>query len=731
MNSRTLTIALAGNPNSGKTTIFNNLTGAHQKVGNWSGVTVEKKEGVINRHGYELKIIDLPGTYSLTPFSIEEIVARNFILEEHPDVVIDIIDASNLERSLYLATQLREIDCKVLFALNMADMAQSRGVKIHTEKLSDLLDVPIVFTVGNKNEGMDALLKKAIELAEKTHHIPEGRKVRYSQDIEFAISRLQDFLQKGVSGALPYNDRWTAIKLIEDDKIVRDQMLALAGESRQTVQDEIRIARQYVMDRFDDDPEIIMTDERYGFIAGIVKETVTTSARQRVDISRNIDRVLTNRFVGFPIFVFFIWAMFQLTFTVGEIPKTWIQSGVSALSAALELHLSDSLFKDLLLNGVVAGVGSVVVFLPNILILFFCISLFEDTGYMARTAFLMDKIMHMIGLHGKSFIPMLMGFGCNVPAIMATRTLESEKDRILTVLITPFMSCSARLPIYIVLAGTFFAGRAGTVIFALYLVGIVLSIITGRMLRSTLLKGLDAPFVMELPPYRVPMARSVMIHMWERSKMFLKKMGNIILIGSVIVWALSAFPRNITYSKDFSRQIQTLQQKAAAAEDRQASADFSARSALEKETQVSIETIKRNMQAEKIENSYMGRLGKMIAPVFSPLGIDWRGSVALLSGFVAKEIVVSTMGILYATEGDTDSEALRTALLSSGMTRLSAVSMLVFVLLYLPCLATMAAIRRELRSWKWMLFSIGYSTSLAWVMAFLVFQGGKLLSLGV
>lgn len=730
MSSRALTIALAGNPNSGKTTIFNNLTGAHQKVGNWSGVTVEKKEGVINRHGYELKIIDLPGTYSLTPFSIEEIVARNFILEEHPDVVIDIIDASNLERSLYLATQLREIDCKVLFALNMADMAQSRGVKIHTDKLSDLLDVPIVFTVGNKNEGMDALLKKAIELAERTHHTPEGRKVRYSQDIESAISRLQDFLQKDVSGSLPYNDRWTAIKLIEDDKIVRDQMLTLAGDARKTVQDEIQLARQYIMDRFDDDPEIIMTDERYGFIAGIVKETVTTSARQRVDISRNIDRVLTNRFIGFPIFVFFIWAMFQLTFTVGEFPKAWIQSGVSWLSSALEVHLSDSLFKDLLLNGVVAGVGSVVVFLPNILILFFCISLFEDTGYMARTAFLMDKIMHMIGLHGKSFIPMLMGFGCNVPAIMATRTLESEKDRILTVLITPFMSCSARLPIYIVMAGTFFAGRAGTVIFSLYLVGIILSIITGRMLRSTLLKGVDAPFVMELPPYRVPMVRSVMIHMWERSKMFLKKMGNIILIGSVIVWALSAFPRNITYSKDFDSEIQQLQQKAAAA-DRQASVDLSARSALENETEASIEAIKRNMQAEKIENSYMGRLGKMIAPVFSPLGIDWRGSVALLSGFVAKEIVVSTMGILYATEGDKDSEALRTALLSSGMTRLSAVSMLVFVLLYLPCLATMAAIRRELRSWKWMLFSVGYSTSLAWVMAFLVFQGGKLLSLGV
>ncbi len=723
MPPRTLTIALAGNPNSGKTTIFNNLTGAHQKVGNWSGVTVEKKEGVIQRHGYELKIIDLPGTYSLTPFSIEEIVARNFILEEHPDVVIDIIDASNLERSLYLATQLREIDCKVLFALNMADMAQSRGIKIHTEKLSDLLDVPIVFTVGNKNEGMDALLKKAIELAEKIHHTPEGRKVRYSQDIEYAISRLQESLLKDTTRALPYNDRWTAIKLIEDDKIVRDQVLILAGESRQAIQDKIQTARQYIMDRFDDDPEIIMTDERYGFIAGIVKETVTTSAKQRVDISRNIDLVLTNRFVGFPIFVFFIWAMFQLTFTVGEIPKAWIQSGVSGLSSVLEIHLSDSLFKDLLLNGVIAGVGSVVVFLPNILILFFCISLFEDTGYMARTAFLMDKIMHMIGLHGKSFIPMLMGFGCNVPAIMATRTLESEKDRILTILITPFMSCSARLPIYIVLAGTFFAGRAGTVIFSLYLTGIILSIITGRMLRSTLLKGLDAPFVMELPPYRVPMVKSVMIHMWERSKMFLKKMGNIILLGSIVIWALSAFPRNLSDSKA-SSQIQQLQQKLASVEPE-------ARSAFEKEMEASIETFKRALHAEKIENSYMGRMGKMIAPVFSPLGIDWRGSVALLSGFVAKEIVVSTMGVLYAAEGRNDAEALRTALLSSGMTPLSAVSMLVFVLLYLPCLATMAAIRRELRSWKWMFFSIGYSTSLAWIMAFLVFQGGKLLHLGV
>jgi len=718
VNARKLTIALAGNPNSGKTTIFNNLTGAHQKVGNWAGVTVEKKEGIVRQLGYELKIIDLPGTYSLTPFSIEEIVARNFILDEHPDVVIDIIDASNLERSLYLATQLREIDCKVLFALNMADMAHSRGVKIHGDKLSELLDVPIVFTVGNKNEGMDVLLKSAIELAEKPPEVSGGRKVRYSQDIETAISSLQSFLHHAVLAPYPYNDRWMTIKLIEDDKIVRDYILSLTGDKQQGLQEEIRLARQYIMDRFDDDPEIIMTDERYGFIAGIVKETVTTSAKQRVDISRNIDLVLTNRFFGFPIFIFFIWAMFQLTFTVGEYPKGWIDACVHGLSSILALHLPDTLLRDLLLNGIVAGVGSVIVFLPNILILFFCISLFEDTGYMARAAFLMDKIMHAIGLHGKSFIPMLMGFGCNVPAVMSARTLESEKDRILTVLITPFMSCSAKLPIYIVLTGTFFASRAGTVIFSIYLVGIVLSIITGRVLRSTVLRGLDAPFVMELPPYRIPMAKSVMIHMWERSKMFLKKMGKVILIGSIIIWGLSTFPQHVEYSRNFDAEIQQLQQQHT---DLQQPAG--------KDESHAVESLKARKQSEKIEKSYMGRLGKTLEPVFAPIGIDWRGSVALLSGFVAKEIVVSTLGILYVAKGDNETEALRTALSSSGMTPLSALSMLVFVLLYLPCLATITMIRKELGSWKWMAFSIVYSTSLAWLAAFMIYQGGKLAGL--
>jgi ferrous iron transport protein B len=726
MSIKTITIALAGNPNSGKTTIFNNITGSHQKVGNWPGVTVEKKEGIIFRHGYELKIIDLPGTYSLTPFSIEEIVARNFILDDHPDVVIDIIDASNLERSLYLATQLREIDCRVLFALNMADMAQSRGIRINAEKLSELLDIPVVFTVANRNEGVDDLLKAAIEMAENSVQISQGRRVKYSPDIETAILRLQEFLVAVFPASLPCNARWASTKLLENDPVVRDVIVSgtPSEEAVRLLDQEIQKQRRYIQDRFDDDPEIIMTDERYGFIAGIVKEAVTTSAHHRIDVSRNIDLVLTNRFLGFPIFIFFIWAMFQLTFTIGAYPMAWIESGVTWFSTSMDGLMAESLIKDLLLNGIVAGVGSVVVFLPNILILFFCISIFEDTGYMARAAFLMDKIMHLIGLHGKSFIPMLMGFGCNVPAIMAARTLESQKDRILTILITPFMSCSARLPIYIVLAGAFFGEQAGTVIFAIYLIGILLSIGTGRILRSTVLKGLDAPFVMELPPYRIPMMKSVMIHMWERSKLFLKKMGNIILIGSVIVWALSTFPSQIQYSRDYDGEI--AQAKARYHIQKQ-TADTNLIRQIEFGQAAEIDALEMARQSEKSQKSYMGRLGKLVEPVFLPIGIDWKGSVALISGFVAKEIVVSTLGILYVVKGNTDSDALSTALRASGMTALSALSLMVFVLIYVPCLATVAAIRRETGSIGWMTFSLIYSSSLAWVISFSIYQGGSFL----
>ena len=721
MHQKSITIALAGNPNSGKTTTFNNITGTRQKVGNWPGVTVEKKEGTVNKFGYDLTIIDLPGTYSLTPFSIEEIIARNFVLEECPDVVIDIIDSSNLERSLYLATQLREIDCKVIFALNMADMAESRGIIIDAKKLSELLNVPVVFTIGNKNEGINNLLKEAVKLAKSSAKIPQERKVRYNRDIENSISKLQSLIELKIAEKLPYNTRWTAIKLLEDDKIVKKRILEKAGDKAEKILKEALSQRSYLRDRFDDEPEIIMTDERYGFIAGIIKEVHTTSIKERIDISRNIDLILTNRFIGFPIFFIFIWGMFQITFSFGAYPMEWIETGVGFLSSTLDGLLPESLFKDLLLNGIIAGVGSVIIFMPNIMILFFCIAIFEDTGYMSRAAFLMDKIMHLIGLHGKSFIPMLMGFGCNVPAIIAARTLESDKDRILTILITPFMSCSAKLPIYIVLAGTFFGVRAGTVIFSIYLVGIVLSILTGRIFRSTLLKGADAPFVMELPPYRVPMLKSLLIHMWDRSKMFLKKMGGIILIGSVVVWALSAFPRNTEYSFDYNGEIKKIK----ASYETGIKAGNVDNKILEKKKDADILEITRAQRAEQVEKSYMGRIGKTISPLFSPIGIDWRGGVALLTGFVAKEIVVSTMAVLHAAEEESD--ALKNALLSSGMTPLSALSMMIFVLLYLPCLATVAAIKRETGSFKWMFFSIAYNTSIAWFAAFCVYQGGKFL----
>lgn len=724
MIQKRLSIALAGNPNSGKTTIFNNITGTRQKVGNWPGVTVEKKEGNINKSGYDLKIIDLPVTYSLTPFSIEEIVARNFILDERPDVVIDIIDASNLERSLYLATQLREIDCKVLFALNMADVAQTRGIKIDDKKLSELLAVPVVFTIGNKNKGIETLLKAAIELAESDSVTPKKRKVKYSKDIEDSISKIERFIENHAADSIPYNIRWTAIKLLEDDQIVKERVLEKTGKIGEDILREIDNQRNFLVDRFDDDPEIVMTDERYGFIAGIIMEALTTSTQQRVDISRNVDLVLTNRFIGFPIFIFFIWAMFQLTFSLGAYPMDWISSGINLFSTLLAHVLPDNIFKDFLINGVIAGVGSVMIFLPNILILFFCIALFEDTGYMSRAAFLMDKIMHLIGLHGKSFIPMLMGFGCNVPAIMASRTLESEKDRILTILITPFMSCSARLPVYIILAGAFFGAKAGTVIFGIYLLGIILSIITGRLFRSTLLRGIDAPFVMELPPYRIPMIKSLLIHMWDRSKMFLKKMGGYILAGSVVVWTLTAFPHNISYTKNYDLEIE--QVKTYFQTEIEAAQEFD-NALLAQKRDIAVAELITEKKAEKAEKSFMGRIGKVVAPIFSPIGIDWRASVALLTGFVAKEIVVSTMGILYAADEREDSEALKNALLSSGMTPSAALAMMVFVLLYMPCVATLAAIRRETASLKWMIFSISYSTLLAWGMAFLVYQGGTMI----
>lgn len=724
MTEKRLTIALAGNPNAGKTTIFNNLTGTRQKVGNWPGVTVEKKEGTVFHRDYRLKLVDLPGTYSLTPFSTEEIIARNYILDNNPDVVIAIIDASNLERSLYLATQLRELDCRTIFALNMADLARSRGIKIDADKLSELLDVPVVFTVGNKNEGIETMLEAAIQLATSDSVVPQRRKVRYNNEIDKAIELIQGTLRDTVGDALPYNLRWTAVKLLEDDAIIKERLTAVAGDRHKALFEAVAQQRRFLRSRFNEEPEIITTDERYGFISGIIKEVQTTSTQQRVDVSRNIDLILTNRFLGMPIFFFFIWAMFQLTFTLGAYPQGWIDAGIGLLVAGLERVLSEGWVKDLILDGIVGGIGAIIVFLPNILILFFCIALFEDTGYMARAAFLMDKIMHLVGLHGKSFIPMLMGFGCNVPAIMASRTLESKTDRILTILITPFMSCSAKLPVYIILAGAFFGGRAGTVIFTIYMTGIVLSIVSGRIFRSTLFRGADAPFVMELPPYRVPMLKSLMIHMWDRSKIFLRRMGGVILIGSIIIWGMANFPRNQAADHAYAQASRDLHAQYA---PRIQAAEGLARVTLEQQQKTALAAIHRQQQAEQATYSLLGRIGYGIAPFFEPFGVDWRGGIALLSGFVAKEIVVSTMGVLYAVSENDMGNALATALRTAGMTPMAALAMMLFVLLYLPCLGTVAAIRRETGSYKWMFFSIFYSTGIAWLMALVVYQGGRFL----
>ncbi len=720
------TIALAGNPNSGKTTIFNNLTGARQKVGNWPGVTVEKKEGRLKKNDYDLKIVDLPGTYSLTPFSMEEIAARDFILNEKPDVVVNIIDAANLERSLYLAMQIVELDRPVVFALNMADLAQSKGMIIDTKKLSELLNLPVIFTVANKGKGIDTLIDAAVREAESFPDGKIGRKVIYNREIDSMISDLEKDLDNNFRELIVYPNRWTAIKLLEDDEVVKENLRQISEERADVILKRSDNFRKRIKDLFQDDPEIVLTDECYGFIAGIVKETILITSRKKADISREIDLVLTNRFLGLPIFIFFIWLMFQLTFSLGAYPTDWINSGVSLFSSFLGSILPSGLLKDLILNGIVAGIGSVIIFLPNILILFFCIALFEDTGYMARAAFLMDRIMHIIGLHGKSFIPMLMGFGCNVPAIMAARTLESRKDRILTILITPFMSCSARLPVYIILAGTFFGKKAGSVIFGLYLTGIFVAIASGRLLRATLLKGADAPFVMELPSYRMPMLKSLIIHMWDRSRMFLKKMGGVILVGSIVIWALFTFPRNMTLSRDYSKTINNI--KAELSLKLSFSHDKALKLKLQNEAKKEIAGIEKQREQEKASRSYIGRIGKIIEPVLKPIGIDWRSGVALISGFVAKEIVVSTMGVLYGVGDKNDPNALKNALVSSGMTGLSALSMMVFVLLYIPCIATVTAIWKE-ASPEWAVFTLFYTTMVAWSASFLVYHAGLLIGL--
>ncbi len=724
--SSDLTVALAGNPNAGKTTIFNFLTGARQKVGNWSGVTVEKKEGYLTHKGRKIRVVDLPGIYSLTAYSVEEIVARDFILEEHPDVVVDILDASNLERNLYLAVQLIELNIPLIFTMNMVDVARSRGIFIDYDQLSRLLGVPIVQTVGTKGEGLEDLLDTAIGVASGTDSVSRHIHINYGQEIEEEIAKILVRLGKDPDFEKRYYPRWIAVKLLERDPMVTRKVSGLkVGDE---IIGQVEESRAHLRRIFEEDPETIIAEARYGFISGALKETVKLSAAAKKTMSDRIDQVMTNRLLGFPIFILLMYLLFQGTFSLGAYPVEWIGLGVNFLSELVQRVVPEGTLRSLLVDGIIGGVGGVIVFLPNILLLFLGISLFEDTGYMARAAFIMDRIMHTLGLHGKSFIPLLMGFGCNVPAIMAARTLETRRDRLLTILINPLMSCSARLPVYVLIAGAFFPGREGNIIFSLYFLGIALAIFMGQLFSKTIFKGETAPFVLELPPYRLPTLRSVLIHMWDKAKVYLQKMGGVVLAFSVIIWFLGNYPRNITYQGDYQTQITRLEGQI---QESRARSDALGSNATISTLEAQLNDLKRTLEEKRLARSYIGRIGHAIEPVLRPLGFDWRLGVCLITGFVAKEVVVSTMGVLYQVgDNESGSYGLKNALKKSGLTPVTAYGFMAFVLIYVPCLVTVVTVWRETGSAGWTAFCVGYLMLLAWLVAFFIRWGGNILGIG-
>ena len=675
---RPLTIALAGNPNSGKTTVFNAITGTRQHVGNWPGVTVEKKEGTINYRGHEILIVDLPGTYSLTAYSIEEIVTRNYIIEEKPDVVVDIVDASNLERNLYLAQQIKELNIPLILAFNVMDEAQKQGYQIDIPQLSKLLATEIIPTVGTRGQGVQRILDAAVDIAEGKQEV-KYLAFHYGDEIEAELKQLEAFISDCQELCECYQPRWLAVKLLEEDQEI--QKLVTTCSEGEYILAQVQKSIEHLDSLFHDRGEALMAEKRYGLVHGALKETVKLPPQIRFTTSDAVDKILTHRALGIPIFVGVMWLAFQFVAKVGselllepiEVFFGWF--GVVIKGLLVSASAPDWLVS-LVVDGVIAGVGGVAVFIPVIFSLYFVIALLEGSGYMARVAFIMDKLMHGIGLHGKSFLPMLLGFGCNVPAIMGTRILENRSDRILTILINPLMSCSARLPIYVIFASAFFPKHQGTVIFSMYFLGIILAISMGLLFKKIFFPGVSAPFIMELPPYRMPTLKSILLHMWDRGKMFIKKMGGIILSVSVIVWFLGTFPWGVEFA--------------------------------------SVE-------------SYIGDIGNVIAPVFKPLGFGtWQASVSFVFGILAKEVVVSTLSILYVGGAEVAEEALAVAL-HGVFTPLTAYAFMAFSLIYTSCIATIAAVRRETNSWFWTGFSVSYQFVLAWIIAFIIYQGGQLL----
>ncbi len=693
---RCLRVALAGNPNSGKTTLFNALTGARQKVGNYPGVTVEKKEGVALAGSWRLDIVDLPGTYGLAAWSEDERVARTFVIDERPDVVIDVVDASNLERNLYLAVQLMELGIPMVLALNMSDVAESHGFSFDLERLSELLGgIPLVRTVGHRGRGTRDLVQAAVAVGSGAHPIRPVR-IDYGREVEEELAKLERLLEPSAERLAPRTPRWIALKLLEGDPKVRERVDEVCGNADE-MQEAAEASVRHLASIFGDSPEVVIADRRYGFISGACQEAVRSTIESRHDWSDRVDSVLTHPVLGLPIFLGLMYLVFFLTFELGQWPMDgleWIVHRLQVAVSGLWRPGAESLLKSLLVDGIIGGVGGVFVFLPNILILFLGIAALEDTGYMARAAFIVDRWMHKIGLHGKSFIPMLIGFGCTVPALMATRILESRRDRLTTMLVLPLMSCGARLPIYILFTGAFFAARwRAPVMWGLYLAGIVLAVLLAKLLRSTLFRGETAPFVMELPPYRLPTAKGLALHMWDRGRLYLRKAGTLILAVSIVLWALSSFPRP---------------EPLAAGQHPPAEA----------------------ARARALEHSVAGRIGKAAETVTRPLGFDWRVNTALLGALAAKEVFVAQMGIVHSLGEEADVARLQEEL-RGRYTPIQALSIMVFCLLGFPCMATSAVMWSESGSWKWMVLQWAGLTALAYVAALLVYQGGAALGLGV
>ena len=685
--AKTINVALVGNPNCGKTTLFNYASGSHEHVGNYSGVTVDAKEAVFHQDGYTFNLVDLPGTYSLSAYTPEELYVRRHLTQALPDVVINVVDASNIERNLYLTTQLIDMDARMVIALNMYDELTKQGEPFDYEELAKMIGVPIVPTISNRGEGIKELFARIIEVYEERDPILRHIHINYGETLEAAISSFYPTLESAGIVEEHISKRHLAIKLLENDS--ETETIVSSYPSSEMIFSHRDRQTKEIEQLLNAESETAITDARYGFIAGALRETYERPPQnaKKHNFTERIDHLMMHKIWGIPIFFGLMWLLFWATFTVGQYPMDWIETGVGMLSEWVRNYMTDGELKDLLVDGIIGGVGGVIVFLPNIVILYALISLMEDSGYMSRAAFLMDKIMHRMGLHGKSFIPMVMGFGCSVPAIMATRTIESRQSRMITMLVTPLMSCSARLPVYVLLAGAFFPENAGSMLFLMYIIGVVIAVVMARLFKKVLFSKEDVPFVMELPPYRRPTTRSVLVHMWEKAKQYLQKMGGVILVASILIWFLGYFPRPSEGMTEEQHQ----------------------------------------------EQSYIGVIGKTIEPVMAPLGFNWKASIGLVTGLAAKEVVVSTIAVLYAVDAEDEaglSERLSTATAPDGkrdFTPLIALSLMLFVLIYFPCIAVIAAVIQETGSWRWGVFVMVYTTVLAWIVSFLTYQGGVLI----